>query len=56
MQQNITPQQQAIMLQLQQANNAATQPQQQQGTVIKNGVSTTIKHLSDGDDQFRNAK
>jgi hypothetical protein len=55
MQQNITPQQQAIMLQLQQANNA-TQPQHQQGTVIKNGVSTTIKHLSDGDDQFRNAK
>ncbi|GAA5946123.1 hypothetical protein JCM3765_000124 [Sporobolomyces pararoseus] len=62
--QNITPQQQAIMLQLQQAQQQSQHQSQSQSrsipppatTTSKNGVTTTLKHLSDGDEQYRNAK
>ena len=57
--QNITPQQQAIMLQLQQAQQSQQQSQSRSIPAqpqSKNGVTTTLKHSSDGDDQYRNAK
>lgn len=44
----VTAQQQSVILQLQQA------AQQSQSTT--GGVTTSQKHLGDGDDQYRNAK
>jgi len=45
----VTAQQQSVILQLQQA------AQQSQSTT-NGGVTTSQKHLGDGDDQYRNAK
>ncbi|GAA5888015.1 hypothetical protein JCM16303_000179 [Sporobolomyces ruberrimus] len=70
MQSNITPQQQAILLQLQQAQMHQQQPggtrqvqrpplappQAAPAPPAPNGVSTTTKHSTDGDEQYRNAK
>ncbi|GAA5847208.1 hypothetical protein JCM3766R1_001835 [Sporobolomyces carnicolor] len=59
MSQQITPQQQAILAQLQhaQAQPPGARPPVSAPTRSTNaGVTTTLKHLSDGDEQYRNAK